>query len=221
MKILYVILTADKYHDRRELQCRNWMKYICCNDDYIYLCDSARVFFNFIWDEKMVGYDLPTGYDNVALKYSSFIKQYNLFDNFDWIFFCDDDTFLFPKKLHHLLRYFNKDEPIMIGRTGVYEGWQVCSGGAGFAVSQNLILKVQQYLKTNPYEHLPNSDTSLGMWAKLAEPNMKVIDRIEQFQTQHLRHEDNGLVDIDSCITFHYCTEYDYKILSKYLKYAV
>lgn len=206
MKILYAILTCDKYFERVTLQESTWLRYIG-EDDYYILLGSALV------EEE--------SYDTVAVKYSEFIKHYALFNEFDWVFFCDDDTFVFPKKLHHLLGYFNKDEPIMIGRTGVYEGWQVCSGGAGFAVSQSIILKIQNYLRTNTYEHLPNSDTSFGMWAKLAEPDLKIIDRTEQFQTQHLRHEDNGIVDVDSCITFHYCTEYDFKVLNKYLKYAV
>lgn len=205
MKILYVILTCEKYSERKELQ-KEWIKYIGAGDSVVYL-DEA--------------FNKEGGYDSVAFKYSSFIKNCTVFSEFNWIFFCDDDTFIFPKKLNHLLYYFDCNKPIMVGRTGVYEDYRYCSGGAGFAVSRTLIFRIKYFLLQNIYELFKNSDTTFGMWAKMAEPNLKIIDRIEQFQTQHLRHSDNDVVDIDSCISFHYCTEYDYNILKKYLKYAI
>lgn len=206
MRILYVILTCDKFTERRKLQNETWVKYIGNNDKVIYLNSINN------GDEN---------YENVPIKYSEFIKECETFMFFDWVFFCDDDTFVFPKKLSHLLRYFDKQEPIMIGRTGVYAGYTVCSGGAGFAVSLDLIIKVKKFVLNNNYYHLPNSDTSFGMWAKLSCSDLKIIDRADQFQTQHLRHDDNSFVDIDSVITFHYCGNYDFKVLSKYLRYAV
>jgi len=205
MKILFVILTCAKYSERKELQ-KEWIKYISAGDSVVYLDEAF-----------CVEYD----YNSVPVKYSTFIKNCMVFNEFDWVFFCDDDTFLFPKKLHHLLHYFDCNKSIMIGRTGMYEYYNYCSGGAGFAVSKKLILKVRTYLFNNSITHFPNSDTSFGRWAKITEPDFEIIDRIEQFQTQHLRHPDNDAVDIDSCISFHYCGEYDYNILKKYLKYAI
>lgn len=205
MKILYIILTSPKTSDKRKAQEETWLKYIGEKDEYVYL-DSIM--------------NVADTYESVPYKYSYFIKTYKRFTDFDWVFFCDDDTFLFPKKLGHLLHYFDKEKPIMIGRTGVYEGWTVCSGGAGFAVSKKLITTVQEHFKKTSFIHLPNSDTSFGMWARLAEPKLEIIDRTDQFQSQHFSHEDNGAIDVDCCLTFHYCSLLDYKTLSKYLKYA-
>lgn len=206
MKILYVILTADKFFGKQELQKNTWLKFVGEKDEYIYLNSLSKH---------------EDSYDNVPLKYSYFIRDFHRFNEFDWVFFCDDDTFVFPKKLSHLLSYQDAKKPIMIGRTGTYQGWTVCSGGAGFAVSNCLILKVKSYLHNQFYEHFPNSDTTFGRWAKLAVPEVSILDRTELLQTQHLRHNDNALVDIDSCISFHYCDSYDFSILSKHLKQSV
>lgn len=206
MKLLYVILTSEKFSERRELQKNTWLNFIGQEDEYVYLQDVDN---------------LADTYRNVPYKYSQFIKKYKQFEKFDWVFFCDDDTFVFPKRLNHLLTHFDKNKEYMIGRTGVYKGWVSCSGGSGFAVSNKAIIGVKEYVSKNEIIHLPNSDTSLSMWAKLASPEIQIIDRGERFHTQHLRHEENSLIDIDSIITAHYCTSYDYKILSKHLKYAI
>lgn len=205
MKILYVILSHKDNEDKINLQKSTWLSFKGVEDNYIYLTKSS----------------IEDTYENVPRKYSDFIREFSHFNEYDWVFFCDDDTFAFPKKLSHLLRYFNASKPLVIGRTGVYEGYLYCSGGAGFAVSRNLILRVKSYMHNQSFKHLPNSDTSFGMWAKEAVNEVVFVDRADQFQTQHLRHDDNGLVDIDACISFHYCKEYDFKILRKYLKYSV
>ena len=206
MRILYVILTCDKFAERRKLQEESWLKYIGQSDEVIYL------------DDKNVREDT---YDNVPRKYSDFIREFHRFNEFDWVFFADDDTFVFPRKLQHLLSYQDCSKPLMIGRTGVYDGYTYCSGGAGFAVSRVLMLQTKSYLHNQAFKHFPNSDTSFARWAKEAVPNMGTLDRKEQFQTQHLRHDDNALVDIDSCITFHYIDQYDYNILNKHLKFSL
>lgn len=206
MRILFVILTCEKTEQSAKLQKDNWLKFISETDSVVYLDDSFC--------------DSP-GYNNVAQKYIKFIYSFPFFGLYDWVFFCDDDTFVFPKKLKHTLLYFNANNPIMIGRTGQYDGVKYCSGGAGFAVSRALIKDVKAYLAPPQIQYNPNSDTSFGLWAKNASPELQIIDRVDQFQTQNLSHDDNALIDIDSCVTFHYCTADDYKILSKKLRYSI
>lgn len=204
--VLYVILTCEKYKHRQKLQLDTWIKYIGGNDNYLYLSDID-------------GMDIK--YENVAIKYINFIKSCTECLKFDWVFFCDDDTFVFPKKLGWLLKFYDKNMPLIIGRKGIYNGWELCSGGAGFAVSKQLFLSVKRYLAFGDNNILPNSDTSFGMWAKKSDDSMLVIDNPNQFQTQHPRHSDNEYMDIDSIISMHYCDEQDFKILSKYLKYNI
>jgi len=204
--VLYVILTCDKYSSRKKLQQSTWLNYIGKSDLYVYLEDDGL--------KEIV-------YTDLALKYINFIKSFKESRKYDWLFFCDDDTFCYPKKLGWLLRFYDPQKHFIIGRKGVYNGWELCSGGAGFAVSQSLYEVVSNFVYLNDVDILPNTDTSFGMWAKLASDSLCVLDIPNQFQTQHPRHDDNSEMDIDSIITMHYCEEQDFKTLSRYLKHNI
>ena len=79
MNILFVILTCEKYKERIELQKQTWLKYIGEKDNYYTACLLENA---------------EDTYNNVPLKYVSFFKHYKELNNFDWVFFCDDDMLM-------------------------------------------------------------------------------------------------------------------------------
>ncbi len=213
MKILYVILSCDKYKDtRQKWQRETWLK---DTKDFVYL-------------------DKPDGeetYKNAPLKYISFLKHYTIFDelgtevDYDWFFFCDDDTFVYTEKLERFLNCpFDKipfttgqiafmPGPCMIGFKGgefpIYNlkiAW--CSGGAGIALNREAVKNIQTHLRATPRPLVTDeTDISLAIWATMGNKELTVIDnkRFSPFNPRDAMSE--GLKD---CISFHYCERKDF-----------
>jgi hypothetical protein len=193
MTILFIILSTKQYAEtRQQWQKQTWLQGV----DYVYL-------------------DTPVGeeiYTNAPKKYVQYLKTVPL--NYDWYFFCDDDTFVFVDKLRDYLTPSNQE--LMIGFQGgefnIYSlriSW--CSGGAGFAVSNMLMRKVNQHLLNNRPIVTDETDISFSVWACMSSPDLKVIDnkRFSPFKLVDAAKE--GLRD---CLTYHYCGEQDFKNLN-------
>ena len=126
MKILYIILTCEKYRNRMQWQKSTWLKNVN-ESDYIYL-------------EEPVGEET---YNNAPKKYVQFFSSFERILEYDWVFFCDDDTFVFTDRLKHFLTPIDRT-PKMIGYIlGDFDVEKfrttLCSGGAGIAVTSNLV----------------------------------------------------------------------------------
>ncbi len=213
MKILYVILSCDKYKDtRQKWQRETWLKDI--------------------GEENMLYLDSPVGeetYKNAPLKYIQFLSRINFksgynwyfIDDYDWFFFCDDDTFVYTDKLEDALLiptglptttgiYLR---PTMIGFKGgefpIYNlkiAW--CSGGAGIALNREAVKNIQVHLRATPRPLVTDeTDISLAIWATMASKDLVVIDnkRFSPFNPLDAARE--GLKD---CITYHYCERKDF-----------
>lgn len=195
MKILYVILTCEKYLNTRvKWQKESWAKSV----PVAYLVEP-------------VGEEV---YNNAPLKYIPFFKT--LVTDFDWFFFCDDDTFVDTKKLKWFLetQVMPDEEYVMIGFSGgtfpihnLKITW--CSGGAGIAMSRELVKKIQSHLRNTENPLVTHeTDISLAIWATMAAKDLVVIDnkRFSPFKP----HESP-----ENCITYHYCTEQDFIRLNR------
>ncbi len=189
MRILYVILSCDKYKDTRQVwQRETWLKGI----PHWYLSDP-------------VGEET---YKNAPLKYVKFFNEMQWADSYDWFFFCDDDTYVNTDKLQGLLKGYWGALPQMIGFKGgefpIYNlkiAW--CSGGAGIALNREAVKNIQTHLRATPRPLVTDeTDISLAIWATMANSELVVIDnkRFSPFNPLDATRE--GLKD---CITYHYC----------------
>lgn len=193
MKILYVILTCRKYAEtRQQWQRDTWLKGV----DYVYLDD--------------------TYHDRFADRYLAFFAAYN--GNHDWLFFCDDDTFVFPERMKEFLTWYDAGLPMQIGfvlsdffiyDTGIKT--TLCSGGAGIAISRELVRHIETYLyETEIPITTPESDTNLAVWAKMGCGEFGTVSANKAFCPTNPRHHNVR----QDCITYHYCEEVDFKILN-------
>lgn len=220
MKIKFITLTCEKYHDSRVSKIREtWGK----GQDISFLSD-----LNIYSD--IIGYDyLPKGYQNIHYKYSEFFRQYSNF-SYDWYFFTDDDTYVNIDNVKNILKKYNCDEPICIGRVGRlnpdatdkdgnYTGFPLDSiqgsgtllpltyvgGGAGFILSVESFKIINHYLNNlNDIPRCYSGDVTVGFW--LRNSGIKCVNN-DGFWWSHpvdLGHTDD---DIRKNCTYHYVDE--------------
>lgn len=193
MKLLYVILTCQKYLPTRCQWVRNsWLRQIKEQDDYCFLSSVPDL------QNKIVGWNTLDTYEGCSRKYLEFFRNFTT--NADWIVFVDDDTFVFPHRLRSLLRQNHPSEKLYIGK--LLDGpIPTMSGGAGFVLSSSLFSEMQTYVKTNDIvlDHMW-SDVTVGQWA-MALSAKYVWDK--RFNSQPHTREGN----VNTAITFHYVDE--------------
>jgi hypothetical protein len=86
------------------------------NDDYVFLSSKPDP------GQKVIGFNTLDDYKSVPLKFVEFFrKAHDSYFEFDWTYFCDDDTFVFPKRLRNLLSHYDSQIPICVGRKGVFK----------------------------------------------------------------------------------------------------
>jgi len=222
MKLKFITLTCPKYHNTRVKQIKNtWGK----TQQIIFLSDTTVV-------PDIIGYDyIPNGYENVWCKYVEFLKNYTN-DETDWIFFTDDDTFVNISNAENLLKNYDPNLNICIGRMGLLNSdgtdkdgnqtgfpfntisgvnaelplWYP-GGGSGFVLSRTAMLCLTTYIKNIIHETIPrciNGDVTFGFWLKNC--NIKLIDIVGFWWTNpsNLNH---SLEEIKKSITYHYASE--------------
>lgn len=218
MNILYVILTCEKFlNSRRIWQMETWLKNIKHTDNYIFLSAKSHP------EKKVIGFNTEDSYQSASYKHVEFIKNYSIDSTIDWIFFCDDDTFVYPKRLENLIEQ-EKKENKTIGRLGVCKANIILkdnnkikfpiffpSGGAGFAINRNHFFILKEYLLKNIYPVLLNIDVTFGAWFR--ENNINIIDRGNVLKAQNPDHPENFYVI--NPVTYHYCSEAHFKELNK------
>lgn len=222
MKILYVIVSCLRYQDtRRNWQENTWIKRISPGSNYVYLVGNKSNKSNTFSSIK----NKKDGYNDAHFKYYDFITRYD-YGQFDWLFFCDDDTYVFDAKLRSMLKEYNHKSNLIIGRVGVVQNKEkgsniftrypikFCSGGAGFAVSLPVMFHLKTYLRANRiYPVAPGGDTSFASWVKKVNLTNCIINKGNVFQCQHPRAVELDGITIDDIVTYHWCTEEDFKNL--------
>lgn len=221
MKIRFITITCEKYHDTRVKKIREtWGQ----SQDVLFLSDMN------IGDD-IVGYDyLKRGYENIWLKYSEFLKNHNDDFTHDWYFFTDDDTFVNVPNIEKLLEKYDVNSSICIGHVGklnpngtdmdgnqtgfplhtiignnVYLPLTYVSGGAGFILSRKAMQSICKYIKLE--RNIPgsyNSDVTFGFWARNAGINIIDIKGFWWTNPTELKHND---VIFNYSYTYHYVNE--------------
>jgi hypothetical protein len=194
MSICYVILTCQKYLPTRcEWVKSTWLSHIRPCDTYVFLSSVPDA------SNHVVGWNAPDEYAGCGIKYMQ------LFQNFqtaaDWVVLCDDDTFIFPRRLEAMLSTHSSSAPMCIGKINLGDQFlTTMSGGAGIVLSNTLYKQVSAHVSSNRGAPSPYSDVSLAVWMREVELCVYVWDR--RFHSHTHRTEE----EIKTAITFHYVT---------------
>lgn len=181
-KTLFIVLTCDMYLDSRVHAIQNtWGKIA----NVIFLTDTEST------DKEILGYNTTKNYDGIQEKYLNLFTKYN-FDNYDYYFFVDDDTFVnltnfsklelpSPNDNFSFMRklVLNPDGTDKDGNQTGYPLFKIKghnsnlplihpSGGAGYIVSQKTCKLIQNYLKEigSLAPSSGHGDVTLGFWIR-------------------------------------------------------
>ena len=187
-KILYVILHGSVYKHRYDNVMNTWGK----NKDVLFYAD-----YN---DKNVIKVSDDVSYNSNEEKHINIIKLLNDNNNYDyeWFFFCDDDTFVNTTKLENSLDTF---DPNFVNGS-VINSWasdfslSYCSGGAGYLINRNLLGKI------NLKNHKTGwSDVSLGL--SLRESKIESLNST-LFNSQPPEFYNIEINDVKNYISFHY-----------------
>lgn len=191
-KILYVILHTCTRPDRHEGIVNSWGKDV----DYIFYADCDNE------EKKIVKVSDDSTYSSNEPKHINVIKY--LIENdyqYDWFFFCDDDTFVNTKRLENNLENFDVEKINGYVLKGTWKKdltLNYCSGGAGYLIHKTLLTKISETIKTTDSGY---SDVSLGLCAK--DLNIE-YNHNEDFRSQNPDYYKVDKTLIKDIFTFHY-----------------
>jgi len=189
-KILYVLLHGSVYKERKNIIKETWG----INSDCLFYSDYEDDEFN------VVKISSRTDYHSNEEKHINIVNYLNKnTPNYEWFFFCDDDTFVNTKKLESNLDNFDKNSV----HGSVIKCWpkdfnlEYCSGGAGYLIHHTLLKK----LINVPILNTGYSDVTLGIFLK--ENNIKSINHT-YFNSQNPNFY--NIIDdkLREFISFHY-----------------
>lgn len=200
MSICYIILTCEAYlPTRARYLLETSLKNVNPNDIYFLSCKKK--------EPNVYGWDTADDYESCPTKYVRFFQNMKL--DYDWYYFMDDDTFIFPNRLHKFLTNFNKNDDLYIGNRCKHLSFPLyMSGGAGFVMTKSLYIKLTDYIRLKTDNELlkdRHGDLLLGIW--LTDINKQMID--SELFNPNIHNNDNQL---QNCISFHYLkNEQQYK----------
>ena len=191
-KILYVILHTCTRPERYDGVVNSWAKDI----DFLFYADCDNE------DKKIVKVSDDSTYSSNEPKHVNVIKylvekKYQ----YEWFFFCDDDTFVNTKNLEQNLDYFDKNKISGSVLKGTWEKdrtLEYCSGGAGYLIDKTLLVKISESIKNCGSGY---SDVSLGVCAK--EIGIEFCD-YEKFNSQKPEYYKRDIHTIKDMFTYHY-----------------
>ena len=191
-KILYVILHTCTRPDRHDGIVNSWGKDV----DYIFYADCDNE------EKKIIKVSDDFTYSSNEPKHVNVIKY--LIENdyqYDWFFFCDDDTFVNTKRLENNLENFDVEKINGYVLKGTWSGdrdLSYCSGGAGYLINKTLLTKISETIKTTNSGY---SDVSLGLCVK--DLNIE-YNHSEDFRSQNPDYYKVDKTLIKDIFTFHY-----------------
>jgi hypothetical protein len=197
-KVLYVILhgsiNPQRYYNVKE----SWGK----NVDCLFYSDHNDVDKNIIKVSDRTDYHSNEEKHINSLQYvSTNIKDY------EWFFFCDDDTFVNTQKLEGLLDIFDKNSIhgslLDEGHWPTDKSLNFCSGGAGYLIHSELLTNIIEHIKILNTGY---SDVTLGL--HLRTLNIKSINH-NFFKSQPPSFFNIPINETKNYITFHYIKTID------------
>jgi hypothetical protein len=199
-KILYVVLHGSANSHRYHHVMNTWGK----NVDVLFYSDSEDL------DKKIIKVSDRTDYRSAEDKHVNVFKfLYKEKNNYEWFFFCDDDTFVNTPKMDQFLVNLNQNE---VYGSVLSETWpddrslKYCSGGAGYLIHRNLLVSISDHIKNMNTGY---SDVTLGLC--LREMGIIITDS-DYFKSQSPEFYNIDIDNVKNYITFHYIKNMDYML---------
>lgn len=190
-KILFCILHGKINYERYYNISETWAK----DCDYIFYSDYEDL------NKNIYKVSNKTHYNSNEEKHVNIIKKLKSeYENYEWYFFCDDDTFVNVDNLNKILD--GLDTNLVYGSVLNHypqdSSLYYLSGGAGYLISKQIlsILSPKIQLENTGY-----SDVTLGIWLRKLNIPIKNID---YFRSQPPKFYDINCNDLKNFITFHY-----------------
>lgn len=161
MNTAYLITTTGRYHDTRaEVIRKTWGRDV--EQRLLFLSDAPGPTGNYI------DLGVPSDYDSAPQKLVSGLLHFAKLNyrDFDWVFICDDDTFVFTRNLEIFLqsRDPQKNECycfVLENHPTLPKEFFWPSGGAGYALSRAAFEQLLRHLENcTLYQH---TDVTIGM----------------------------------------------------------
>jgi hypothetical protein len=218
MKITYVILTCEKYlKERCHLIDNTWRNLIDKEDSFYFLSSIPNP------EKKVLGYQDPDDYEGAPFKMMSFIKNADI--DTDWIYLCDDDTFVFPNRLRKLLQDHDASKEVCVcrleppscdgGKFKVNFCYVWPNGGAGIIMSKPFFLSLKKYMQRVKPGYMPyvkNGDISFGIWARLIKFR-NWVNRSDVLLYEHPNHQRVIDAGLDKIVSTHQCRQEEFEML--------
>ena len=200
--VCFIILTCEKYLPTRvKWQNDTCFKDVSKADCYFLSCKPSG--------DNVYGWDTPDDYSSCALKYIRFFQHMAL--TYDWYMFIDDDTFVYPTRIHDYLARFDPSSPLYIGAMWDNPTDPYMSGGAGFFLSHSSYTVLQKYIAKNVDTICKDittiyGDMMFGKWIKRAmeDSNLSLSYLDDQEYLKKGHHSNTN--ELTRCISFHYVT---------------
>lgn len=216
LKILVCVLTCSETQKQADACLNTWVKDIESPHKYFFYGDSAQsTSMKNTWDCSP---DLGEDRARLPEKTYKMLKQSLSYD-WDFLFKCDDDTFLVFRKLVRFLENFNSKKEIYLGTTIGLE-WQkkdptikkplpYAQGGAGYILSRSAAIKCLNSLKLfydNQIKNKEMEDYSVSLALNMEKINMMHTDNLSSVSVSN-RENQSLCIDsiiIDGKITTHH-----------------
>ena len=158
LKYKIILKTSHKHVTRVENCLKTWLKDL----DYVCLTDNPTGLFNEISGSKRDDY-----YSNEekTVTLINLVRTSNLFDNYDWLIFLDDDAYLNVNYFNYLLPHLDKKKVYGLAMSGYprFPDLVFPSGGAGYFISPSKIKKMSQIIKPE-WSSGGTEDVIVGNW---------------------------------------------------------
>ena len=167
-KYKIILKTTNKNISRVDSCVNTWLKDL----DYVCLTDKLLGKYPEISGSERDGYDSA---EEKTVHMINLVKNTNLFDEYDWLVFIDDDAILNVKKWEYMLPYLDENAVYGLYMHGSYQPQPKLvypSGGSGYFISPKSIKKSN--LMTNKGWGV--EDAAVGKW--IQENNIPFLDYV-------------------------------------------
>lgn len=195
-KILYYLLHGGACNGRVNNVVDTWGR----NENVVFYSDYEDV------DRNIYKVSDGTDYWDLEEKHVKGIKFLkNNFQNYDWYFLCDDDTFVNTKKMNEFIQTCDEDTiyGFLINTWPNDPSLYYPSGGGGTLIHNKIL---HQLIDKIEMKGTRFADVTLGL--NLLHENFKVSN-CEYFHSEHPNHYGISYENVKDHITFHHIPSFD------------
>lgn len=205
MKILTAILTCTSTQARADACLATWIRDIKLPHDYVFYGDKAQSqAVDKTWNCEPNAGDLRRRLPEKTYK----MLTESLNHEWDFLFKCDDDTYVVFDRLIEFLKTHDPSQDLYIGRQLGKQGY--AQGGAGYILTRTAVKKCIQSLKDFYDDESQNKiaeDYSVGLACKKQQINLTPTFSLSTPNPKNTRKDQSPCLNAifkDEKITTHY-----------------